>query len=1250
MRRPGPATDDFLQQYGDEKGKSVKNHERKTTNSNGSGVFGPLQTSGESGSRRSAAAPRRAAARLLMVAALASFAYLLLPGPASAASEPQPWWNLNASVRPAVIPTGGEGSLVVRASNVGNSCTAEPNEQGDRCGVGATPIPSTLTATLPAGLSVVEEGGVPQVSFFAFSKQAGAENFGPTSFLGEFGKFCNVVAQQVDCKSEAIAPFNEFEAFQIPPLNPYEWLEMRIKVKDTGAVSGTPVQAEVSGGGAATVAAGRPIPIGSGPPPFGAEEYTLVPEEQGGSVDAHAGSHPYQLTTTFGLNQKANEAGPGEGERYTRPPGLARNLNFRLPPGQIGNATAVPQCSALDFAHVPQGGEENLCPADTVIGVASVSVDEPLHVGLATFPVPLYNLKPKFGEPARFGFSVVAAPVVLDTSVRSGKGEDYGVTVSTLNTSQLVNFISATVTFWGTPGDPSHDISRGWSCLVGGHWAQTAGRGLPCELQKQAKPPAFLTLPTNCAAPFASTVEGDSWTNPTSPERQFLAPFTYSLQEGGSPLGLVGCNQLPFAPQIHSEPTSNSATSPTGLNFDIDVDDEGLSNPEGTAQSQLKKAVVTLPEGFTTNPSVAEGLKACSEAEYDAATVEAGTGCTEESKVGEVEIESPLVEPVVHGSLYVAKQGENPNPTPQNPRGNLLTLYMVARNAEVGVVVKQALRVTPNPVTGQLTTEVDNVPQLPFSRFHLSFRQGQRSPLVTPPTCGTYTVAADLYPWSNPGAPVHDQSSFQITGGPEGNPCPNGTPPFHPLLEAGSQNNAAGSYSPFYTRISRKDSEQEITRFSIKLPTGMIAKLKGVSECSDAQIAQAKSREVEGGGTVEQEHPSCPANSEIGHSLVGSGVGNVLAYAPGKLYLAGPYHGSPLSLVSVTAAKVGPFDLGTVVVRFAIDVNHETAEVSVDGANSDPIPHIVDGIPIHLRDIRAYVSTAGLHPQPDQLREEVDRGDGARLRGQLRQLCRRRAGHGLEPLPGGGLRLARLQAEPGPQPGRQEDPPWGAARLQGGPHLPEEGRLRQHRQSAGDAAGIGVPRTGPPEERLHEESLRNREEPRRKLPEELDLRQGPGRHPAARPTARRPGLPAHRLRHQAPRARRRPERAADLDHPGRDDRLGPPEGHRRLADPQHLRRRPRRAGRKVRARTERWQEGPPGQLDRRLQGDPQGAGGLHRPERQARRIRTAVEGPVRQGQEEVGRQEEGQGRQGQGRQMMSASLVAGRTSILTRQR
>ncbi|HEV7481578.1 MAG TPA: hypothetical protein VGO13_00590, partial [Solirubrobacterales bacterium] len=612
-------------------------------------------------------------------------------------------------------------------------------------------------------------------------------------------------------------------------------------------------------------------------------------------------------------------------------------------------------CSLAKFFTNVGGGGENACPAATDVGVASVTAHDPGIVGQVSVPQPLQNLEPTAGEPARLGFYVGPAelPVVLDTSLRSGanegalpgQSEDYGIDVNATNVSQTAGLSSARVTVWGVPGDARHDNSRSAPCL-----RESRGipfepiQGLPpCKPAEEAHPLPFLTMPTSCAGPLQASVEADFWIDPKPRgEAETMLP--------SEALGaLTGCNHIPFGPTIEAEPTADAATSPTGFNFVLSVPNEGLENAEGLASSEIKRTVVTLPEGFTSNPSVAEGLKACSSSEFRATTVQPGSGCTEESKIGDAEIESPVVTQKIKGSLFVARQHEN-------PFDNLLTLYLVLQSPELGILVKQALRVIPDSKTGQLTTEVDNIPQLPFSKFRLSFRQGQRSPLITPPACGTYTVKAKLYPYSEPNIPLERESAFQITSGPEGQGCPSGnTPPFHPSLEAGTLSNAAGTYSPFVTHLSRKDSEQEITHFSIKLPPGVIGKLAGVSSCSDAAIAQAKSREVEGGGRVEEQSPSCPKNSEVGHSLVGSGVGNVLAYAPGKLYLAGPYHGSNLSLVSITAAKVGPFDLGTVVVRFALKIDPETAEVSVDGATSDPIPHIVDGIPVHLRDIRAYV-------------------------------------------------------------------------------------------------------------------------------------------------------------------------------------------------------------------------------------------------------------------------------------------------------
>lgn len=844
------------------------------------------------------------------VVAILGAGALLATTSAQAAS---PWWHLTSGARPTLLSSApkARGEIIDFVSNLGDAT------------VSSAVSPIVIEDTLPAGL---ELGSVE-----AIAGGPGPEARGAVVCRKEPGNLAKCILEGTFQNAK-----EEVEPKSLPP---YDLIEVRIKVKTkAGAQSGEVNEVAVSGGGVAAATLSRPLTFTQAPIPFGVENYELPPELEGGGTATQAGSHPFQFTTQIAVNQ---DAATPEPIYEAHPVALAKDVRFKWPAGLLGNPSPLPQCTLGQFLTTvtePSGGNANECPSDTAAGVAMVTLDEPFDVHLATLTVPIFNVEPAAGEPARFGFEAEGVPVLIDPSLRSGNGGDYGITVATTNISQSVAFLSTQAIVWGVPGDPSHDNSRGWGCIA-------ESRGLthfPCLGSEEAHPPAFITLPTQCTgAPLSTTAEVDSWLDPTL---ALTAPSSPPMPT------LDGCNRLPFAPTIQSEPTSNAATSPTGLNFDLDFNDEGLVNGKGLAQSQMKRAVVTLPEGFTANPSLAEGLKACSLAEYEAADIEPLSGCTPESKVGEVEIESPLVAgKKVPGGLFVARQGEN-------PYGNLLTIYLIARNPELGVFVKQALKVTPNPITGQLVTEVDNVPQLPFSRFHLGFRQGQRSPLITPPACGEYTVKADLYPYSNPGSPVQQSSSFKITQGPEGLGCPSGgLPPFHPGLEAGTMNNAAGTYSPFYTHITRKDSEQEITRFSIKLPTGVIAKLAGVAECPDVQIAAAKAREREGGAAEEIAHPSCPASSEVGHTLVGAGVGNVLAYAGGRLYLGGPYKGSPLSLVSISDAKVGPFDLGTVVVRFAIDINHETAEVSIDGANSDPIPHIVDGIPIHLRDLRAYV-------------------------------------------------------------------------------------------------------------------------------------------------------------------------------------------------------------------------------------------------------------------------------------------------------
>ncbi len=415
---------------------------------------------------------------------------------------------------------------------------------------------------------------------------------------------------------------------------------------------------------------------------------------------------------------------------------------------------------------------------------------------------------------------------------------------------------------------------------------------------------------------------------------------------------MTGCAAVPFSPSISSQPTTKLAENPSGLDFELKLPNVGLTNPGGTAETEPRKAVVTLPQGLTVNPSLAEGIATCSQAQYKAEqlTSKAGENCPEASKLGSVHVLSPLLEEPVEGSLYLAAPYAN-------PFGTLTALYMVARAPERGILVKQAGKIEMNPATGQITTTFDNLPPIPFSSFKLHFREGARAPLATPQACGEYKTVAKLTPFSasSDAEAIETTGSFQIEHGADGGACPSGgLPPFHPGLIAGSINNAAGRFSPFNVRLFRTDSEQEFTRFSIKLPPGVVGKLAGIPFCSDQAIEAARSRTGPHGGEEEINSPSCPQASEIGHSLVGAGVGQALAYVPGKLYLAGPYHGSAISLVAITAAKAGPFDLGTVVLRYAFRVDPETGEVFIDATGSDPIPHIIKGVPVHARDIRAY--------------------------------------------------------------------------------------------------------------------------------------------------------------------------------------------------------------------------------------------------------------------------------------------------------
>jgi hypothetical protein len=670
---------------------------------------------------------------------------------------------------------------------------------------------------------------------------------------------------------------------------------------------------------------------------------SITAEDSDGTIDTQAGSHPYALTVNFQLNM--DEAGHSEG-------GELRDVIVDLPPGLIGNPQAVPRCPRQKF----EGGTPQ-CPFETQVGVLKGTVP-----GFGTATGPIYNLEPPPGVAAQLGFSLFGFNALLNGLVRTEDG--YGL--STSNPNVPINLTVANAEIWGTPAASGHDADR--------------GRGLPGEPPHSSGAPAvpFLTMPANCSAPLEYTVEVDSKEAPG----QFVGETVKSTDAGGNPAALAGCESVPFSPDI-SATTSSSAESASGLGFELKLPNKGLLSPGAITETEPEKTEVTLPAGVTINPAAASGLSACSAAQFKTESAESlpGQGCPAASKIGTLFAETPLLEEPIEGSVYVASPHDN-------PFGSLLAIYIVARAPERGVLVKQAGEVVADPVTGQLRTTVEGLPPVPYSSFQLQLREGPRAPLITPRLCGTYITQAKLYPFSQPDTPVERTAPFKVVSGAGGAGCApsEAALPNAPSLQAGTVSPLAGAYSPFLFKVSRSDGEQRFSAIDATLPTGLVGKLAGVPYCSEAQIAAAQSRSSEGGGAAELLSPSCPQASQVGVVNVAAGAGAQPLLVQGKAYLAGPYKGAPLSMAIVTPAVAGPFDLGVVVVRTALYVDESSAQISV---KSDPIPQILQGIPLDVRSVAVQVDRDSFTLNPTSCEAKAITGSVTSTTGAAAQLTNR---------------------------------------------------------------------------------------------------------------------------------------------------------------------------------------------------------------------------------------------------------------------
>jgi hypothetical protein len=695
------------------------------------------------------------------------------------------------------------------------------------------------------------------------------------------------------------------------PVAPGGTLSLKIPVDTGGVGSGTNV-VTVSGGGAVEASRSTPTEVSSTPAGFGispGSANTALSSDQAG---AHA-----DLTTTIAFNTLNTN-----GLLPQSPKGTTDDL----PPGFAGDLVDTPTCTVAQFSATRPPD----CPVDTQIGTVTLLTE------LGEVPdeivSPVWNLAPNPGTTAKLGFFAERFAIQGNVSVRPG---DEGLETTFHNVDQAIEELdSLSLTIWGVPSDSSHDDLRGFGCH-GRPGSCVAGGGLAAT----AAVVPFFTNPTSCSGEvLRAEFKAESWEQLPS-EPPVAEPMVFGP--------LTGCEHVTMDPSMTVEPTTSNTGSATGLDVQLEVP-QTYENAYGLASANLNNAVVTLPEGMSLNPSAAAGLGYCTAEELEHETAESlqGEHCPNDAKLGTVRVKSPGIAEEPTGALYLAQPYSN-------QFGTLLALYIVAKLPERGIIVRVAGKVEENPITGQITTTFPNNPQLPFTTFTLSFRQGQTSPLITPPACGAYTASGLLTPWSDLAEQIPVSSAFDISSGIGGGGCPaGGVPPFHPQVSGGTLNNSAGSYSPLDIKISRNDGEQEITGFASQLPPGVTANLSGVPYCGAAEIQAARAQT----GAQAEEHPACPAASEIGHTIAEAGVGQVLVQTPGKLYMAGPFEGAPFSIVSITSAKTGPFDLGTVVVHLPLFINPETAAVTIPAGAADQIPHIIKGIIIHLRSIDVYVN------------------------------------------------------------------------------------------------------------------------------------------------------------------------------------------------------------------------------------------------------------------------------------------------------
>lgn len=831
----------------------------------------------------------------------------LATGDARAAVTAHPHWTVITQAAPTDFHPGDTRDFyeVIAANDGGVTTTGE----------------ITVTDVLPAGVTVNE--------VHAYAERQSVSDTSSRQLTGRFGSCSETTSGEVTtvkCTTTEKVPLGRMVVVNI---------NVTVPVTAVGSLANA---VTVAGGGAgepATVNTTTPVTPSSQSVPFGASMVTDVTSENG-SLESQAGAHPFMFTTLLAFNVGEVDANEKCNQNLTPSCAVlnrqAKDVEVALPSGMVGDPNAVPRCTQAQFEKQGYDG----CPPATQVGSMYIYF---YRGTTAVQYAPVYNVEPPPGQPAELGFSVsTLAHIPIFFHVSPGSG--YDLTADVSNITQFDSVRALELSIWGVPASSAHNVLRESEleeCVSGTGCASTV------------TPKPFLTLPTSCSEqPLSIPVAGDSW------QEQETAPFRELTSASIAPITGCESSELKLTPEIAVQPETTKPSVPSG--YDVKLLVPQHEEPEQLATPDVRNVTVTMPTGTVINPSAANGLAGCSEAQFGLHSGKEGA-CPQQSLIGHVSIKTPLLEESVTGDVYVGEPECSPCSPSQAAEGKMVKLLIEAEPAsergksnEPPVLIKLAGHTDINQANGQLTTTFDENPQLPFSELTLSLEGGQDAPLVNPASCGPIVANASLTPWSSLTPTAIASPAVSIEGcSPQG---------FSPSVTAGMTFTAqAGAFSPFSYTLTRPDGQQDLGAVTVHTPPGLSGIVNGVTLCGEGEA---------NAGT-------CPSNSQIGEATTVLGAGSEpYTVTGGKVYLTTGYGGGSFGLSIVVPASAGPYHLtglngsggegnGSVVIRGSVAVDPTTAALTI---KTNAIPTALDGIPLHIQKVSVDVNRPGFMFNP----------------------------------------------------------------------------------------------------------------------------------------------------------------------------------------------------------------------------------------------------------------------------------------------